>query len=110
MRGKVAKKIKKAIYGDMSPKVKQYKSIMVRKDIKGKPVVSEFIENVGLRADYQKAKKNHIAIQQWSFDKSDFVGMLEKYRNFSQMAIVLGVSKQRIQQAAKFLGVKALNK
>ena len=47
MRGIVAKKIRKEIYGDMSIRDKKY-----MKD-------GETIRAIGLRAEYQKAKREH---------------------------------------------------
>jgi len=50
MRGTVCKRLRKAIYGDsMSPKVREYR----------RNARTGAVENVGLRADYQRAKKGH---------------------------------------------------
>jgi len=60
MSSKVAKRIKREVYGEYSPKVKEQKVLGRKKYSKTKKrmdVVPIMVVNVGLRAAYQKAKK-----------------------------------------------------
>ena len=63
MRNSTAKKIRKQIYGEMSPRIREYKLERHNKTIykDGKPytVVTETLINTGLRAKYLKAKASN---------------------------------------------------
>ena len=66
MRGTVAKRIRKRIYGDASLKAKRrYVKETVTKEIQRYPKVytvnRDTIKNVGLRQEYQDAKKDYYA-------------------------------------------------
>jgi hypothetical protein len=65
MRGTVAKRIRRQVYGDFSHRARDYKARMLDKFIalfKAKKIsrVPFAVVNSGLRAEYLKAKKNYI--------------------------------------------------
>lgn len=62
MSGRASKKIRKGIYGEYSPKDKKYDVISKEKYSKQKKkivMVPVMLVNIGLRAAYQKAKKEY---------------------------------------------------